>query len=262
MIHSIALLLLLALPFPTRSAPVLVEGPQPSQEEIDYAVVPPGTSRAWALLVSSVLFERNGEQHDILAGGVRSSDLQTNAKTLLERDWDIKSTDHVLQQLEWLEHGGHTAEFEKTFREYGRLNEKELDTKLSRFPDEDTRAVIKARWKHAARAAKLKGGLKGWDLARYVALCRWAFAAGYLTSGEAWKRMDKIVAEVQKSYASWEELGEVYCIGYECWRGKSSEPTVKAFDKLKSDEKSPWKTTPWKLKLVALDKPEKPVKTK
>lgn len=258
MIHALPLLFLLVQPTSMPLVTPAVQEAQPTQEELDFAVIPPGTSRAWALLVSSVLFERNGEQHDILAGAPSSKELQANVKKFLEDDWDIKTTDHVLQQLEWLEHGGHTADFEKTFREYGRLNEKELDTKLSRFEDEDDRAVIKARWKHAARAAKFKGGLKGWDQARYIAVCRWAFAAGYLTSDEAWKRMDKVLKEVQKSYTSWEELGEVYCIGYECWRGKPSEATVEAFEKLKTDEKSPWKTTPWKLKLTALDKPAKP----
>jgi hypothetical protein len=204
-----------------------------------------------------VVFERNGLAHDWLGGGKPTPEAAADAKSTLEKSWDIETTDHLLQQLEWLEHGGHVADFEKSFREVGKLSEKDLDAKAARFDDADDRAVLKARWRHAARVAKFKGGLAGWDLSRYVALCRWGYAAGYLTQEEAWKRMDKVVKDLQKAYTSWEELGEAYCIGYECWKGASNEATVKAFDKLKSAADSPWRSTPWKLKLVSLEKPEK-----
>lgn len=219
--------------------------------------VAPGSSRAWALLTSSVLFERNGYRHDLLAGAEVGAETQKKSKAILEDGWDVKKADDLLQQLQWLEHIGHRADFEKRFRELGRLSEKDIDAKVARIEDPKDRAVFKAAWTNAPRAAKLKGGVLVWDLARYVALCRWGFGAGFLTQEEAWKRIDPIARELQKAYSSWEELGEGYCIGHACWRPATNDETVKAFEKLKTSESSPWKTTPWKLKLVALDKPEK-----
>jgi hypothetical protein len=86
---------------------------------------------------------------------------------------------------------------------------------------------------------KLKAGLLGWDDSRYVALCRWGYAAGYLTEEEAWKRMNDAVIVLQKSFASWEELGEVYCIARDCWNPGPNEETWKAFEELKTEESSP-----------------------
>jgi hypothetical protein len=222
-------------------------------------LVAAGTSRAWALLACSVLFERNGSSHDLLAGGKRSPEAVAAAKSLLEKDWDITKAGDLLEQLEWLEHRGHRAEFEKDFRELRGLTEKQVDDRVARFPDVGDREVVKARWRNAPRAAKLKGGLVGWDLARYVALCRWGYAAEYLSETEAWKQMNNVVNDLQKAYKSWDELGEAYCIGRDCWRPGTNKETVDAFERLKSAENSPWKSTPWNLKLAPLDKVQKPV---
>ncbi len=226
------------------------------------AQVTPGTSRAWALLGSSVLFERNGDRHDLLAGVERASPKLGGIKAMLEDDWDIKTRDHLLQQLEWLEHRGHRSDWEKHFRDYGGMSEKEVDARVTRIVEESDRIKWKALWRNSSRAAKLKGGVLAWDLGRYVALCRWGHAAGYLTQEEAWKRMDVVVKDLQKAYTSWEEFGTAYCIGYDCWRPGKGEETEKAFERLKTSDTSPWKTTPWKQKLVSLEKVEKVVEKK
>jgi hypothetical protein len=230
------------------------------EDPLPEAVVSPGTSRAWALLASSVLFERNGARHDMLAGADNATLKPGEIKSMLKDSWDIETRGHLLEQLEWLRTGGHRAAWEKHFRDYGGMSEKEIDARSRRIEAEEDRVIWKTLWKNASRAAKFKGGLIGWDLARYVALCRWGYAAGYLTQEEAWKRMDPVVKDLQKAYTSWEELGEAYCIGYDCWRPGKGESTEKAFERLKTADDSPWKTTPWKLKLVSLEKPEKPPK--
>lgn len=248
------LLVLVVAPWP---APSTVVAPAVREEPVADAVVAAGTSRAWALLASSVLFERNGARHDLLAGVEHGSAKLGEIRPMLEKSWDIETKDHLLQQLEWLLHRGHRADWEKHFRDYGGMSEKEVDARIERIADEEDRVVWKTLWKNSSRASKLKGGLLGWDLARYVALCRWGYAAGYLTQAEAWKRMDAATKDLQKAYTSWDELGLAYCIGYDCWRPGKGAETEAAYERLKTAEDSPWKTTAWKLKLVSLEKPEK-----
>lgn len=255
-----AALVLLLVPHPSAAPAPLAVAAQ-TAPEADVAAQP-GTARAWALLASSVLFERNEYRHDLLAGVERASPKLGEIKTMLKDSWDIETREHLLEQLEWLQHGGHRDAWEKHFRDYGRMSEKEVDARIERIEDEEDRVQWKTLWKNASRAAKSEGGVLAWDHARYVALCRWGYAAGYLSQEEAWKRMDGIAKELQKAYTSWEEFGEAYCIGYDCWRPGKGEETEKAFERLKTSETSPWKTTPWKQKLVPLDKPEKAAEKK
>ena len=74
--------------------------------------------------------------------------------------------------------------------------------------------------------------------------------------------MDVVVKDIQKAYTSWEEFGTAYYIGYDCWRPGKGEETEKAFERLKTSDTSPWKTTPWKQKLVSLEKVEKSAEKK
>ena len=94
-----------------------------------------------------------------------------------------------------------------------------------------------------------KTGLLAWDLSRHIALCRWGYACGYITEAEAWDRIFPIAQKMQAAYRSWEDLNEGYCLGREYWKGEADEATRKAFEKLKTSDDSPWKTTSWKLKL-------------
>lgn len=140
---------------------------------------------------------------------------------------------------------------------FSKMSEKDLQKHVSKLVDAEEQELARTLWKHAPRVLNSKGGLTAWDHARFVALCRWGFAAGYLTEAEAWKKIEPIARDLQKVYGSFEELGEFYCIGRECWRPGKNATTEAALEKLKTDASSPFRTTPWKLKLVKLDKPEK-----
>jgi hypothetical protein len=224
----------------------------------DDATVTPGTPRAWALLTCSVLFERNGARHDLLGGVTIDAKSVEEARKLLADWWGIENAGQLEHQLEWLEHEGHRKDFAKDFAAIGKLSDSAFEQRLAaKDVDEDERLRLKAIRKHSPRVKTWKAGLLGWDYSRYVALCRWGHAAGFASEEDAWKRMNKVIVLLQKSYKSWDELGEVYCIGRDCWNPGPNAETWKAYESLRTQESSPWRTTPWDVKLTALEKPPK-----
>lgn len=219
--------------------------------------VEPGTSRAWALLTCSVLWERNHFTHDQLAGFTIDAKTKAEAIRVLKDDWYIETYDDLMKQLDWVRREGHRKEWEKWTKELGKLSAQELENRLKRLESEDDRTATRIFWTAAPRVAKLKSGLLGWDLSRYVSACRWAYGAGLITEPVMWELIEPVAKQIQKAYSSWEELGLAYCAGRELFRPGKNADTEAAFETLKTGEKSPWKTTAWNLKLVKLDKPEK-----
>ena len=252
----ILLVLLLFILAPLRSP---IDTPKPAERETLAAEVKvePGTARAWVLATSAILIERNSGRHDVLAGMTVDAKSVPIIKKMLEDDWDIKKSADLEQQLEWVATIGHRGDYMKRFQDMAKLNENELENRLKRIETSDDREVMRAIWKNAKRALKPKGGVSSWDYTRFVSLCRWGYAVGYLTEAAAWKHLDRIAKDIQKAYASWEDFGEGFCIARECFRPGDNADTLAAYEKLKTDKNSPWKLTPWNQKLVKLDKPEK-----
>jgi hypothetical protein len=210
-------------------------------------VVEPGTPKAWALLACSVLFERNGYRHDTLGAGPATKENVVKVRKLLDEWWEVKSAKDLASTLTWLDKEGHRADFEKFGRQLGKLSARELEKKLDAAKDDDDRASMKFAAENWPRTGKKS--ILGWDLGRYVGLCRWGYAAGYLTEDEAWQRIMPVAERLQKTFTSWEDLAENFCLGREFWKPGDNEDTLKASEKLSKDEKSPWKTTPWALDL-------------
>ncbi len=242
-------------------APTANNAPIASREDAatsDDASVTPGTPRAWALLTCSVLFERSGARHDLLGGVPKGAKSAEDARKLLADWWDIETAGQLEYQLEWLEHEGHGKDFAKDFAAIGKLSDRAFEQRLAaKDVDEDERLRLKAIRKHSPRVKTLEGRPVGLGLFQIRGALRWGHAAGFVSDEDAWKRMNKVIVLLQKSYKSWDELGEVYCIGCDCWNPGPNEETWNAYESLLSQESSPWRTTPWDLKLTPLEKPPK-----
>ncbi|MBL8857107.1 MAG: DUF1266 domain-containing protein [Planctomycetes bacterium] len=238
--------------------PVPLDTPPDSKTPpMNDAALEAGTSRAWALLPSAILFERNGMSHVLLGGGQRDAKYVATVKAMLNDSWEIKTEDDLITQLEWLKSEGHRKAFTRRFKEVAKLSEKDLEKSLAKLKDDAERANARTEWNNAKRALALKGGVIAWDYARAIALCRWGYAAGMLSEEDVWKRVEPFAKELQAAYASWEEMNEAFLIGREAWHPGGNAETVAAYEKLAKSESSPFKSTPWNLKLVKLDKPEK-----
>ena len=237
------------------AALVLAFSQQKAPAPVDVAVEP-GTPQAWMLLSSSVLFERNQDRHDLLAGEPAGPGATEKAKKLLEEWWSVETRADLLDKLVWLEKEGHRKSFDELAKKFGKSSGPDLEKKLSKLFEDDRKQAEFAA-KNASRLGSKS--ILAWDLGRYVALCRWGYGAGYLTEAEAWERMLPVARKLQKTFSSWEELGGNFCDGREFWSPGENEETKQAFERLRTSETSPWKSTRWDVKLDL--KPAKAAKT-
>ena len=79
--------------------------------------------------------------------------------------------------------------------------------------DANTAHSVEMVQKYAAQLGSKS--LLGFDLCRYVAVCRWGCLCGYLTEDEAWDKIMPVAAKLQATFSSWKELGQNYLIGRE-----------------------------------------------
>ena len=81
----------------------------------------------------------------------------------------------------------------------------------------------------AHRADFPKGGIKAWDIARYVNNTAQGYAAGYLTKEEGDARLAPLWAMAHQHYSSWDEYWKGYNMGRKFWGGDKENDA--AFDK-------------------------------
>lgn len=209
--------------------------------------------KIWALAASAMLAEGNNEPHVLLARE-RSEEYIQAYRRLLDQSWGIKGRSDLLSNLGWLEQGGHRAEFEQMGAQIDELDEAQYNAVLAKYqdyPDTYQRIVVVRKY-HRILGAK---SILAWDFCRYINLCRWAYIAGYITEDEAWAKIIPIARQIQKSFSSWQEMGEDYLIGREFWSytesQRSGEKYRNIYQKLVSDASSPWHYSAWNLNLEA-----------
>ncbi|MBI5191524.1 MAG: DUF1266 domain-containing protein [Nitrospirae bacterium] len=217
--------------------------------------VPPGTPEAWGLACSALLTERNRERHDLLAGNKSTDSNIEIERRVLSSWWGIKSRGDLNKTLKWLEEEGHRADFEKIGRAVAPLSDSRFAELIKQFEGEvDVVNKLKiAREYYGKLGTK---SLIGWDYARYVFLCRKGYLIGYLSEEEAWNRIAMAATTLQRTFGSWEELGENYLIGRSFWSYEQTQHAGSLFrddyQKLLSDPQSPWRLNPWDISLSSM----------
>jgi len=206
--------------------------------------------RAWALAASALLTERNGELHDHLAGSHLSAKAAEDARRLLREWWDVTDRATLLDSLAWIQNTGHREKFARTGKHLAALRPAERRAiETERRNDVDYNQMLGVVELHYARLGPKS--LIGWDFSRYISVCRWGYAAGYLTESEAWTRIIPAARIIRHTFGSWRELGENYLIGRQFWSPEEHVRTGhryrQAFDRLLADRNSPWNRVPWKV---------------
>ena len=206
--------------------------------------------RAWALAAAALLTERNGEFHDRLAGSHLTAREAEQARRLLRQWWGVNDRASLLDSLGWIQKTGHREKFARTGKQLAALTPDErraLDAK--RRNDVDFNQMLGVVEMHYARLGAKS--LIGWDFSRYISVCRWGYAAGYLTESDAWSRIIPAARIIRQTFNSWRELGENYLIGRQFWSPDEHVRTGQfyrqAFDRLLADRNSPWNRVPWKI---------------
>ena len=92
----------------------------------------------------------------------------------------------------------------------------------------------------------------GWNYPRAINLARWGYVAGYLQEGEAWSYILSAAEHLQKTFSSWQELGQAYLDGRAKWYTRLvayRRQAEYAYRVLVADQDSPWRKYPWNLDL-------------
>jgi len=213
---------------------------------------PVTSAQGWALGCSAVLIERNHGWHDTLSPEQISEKSVRDELKLLSRWWDVRTKKELLDSLEWLEQGGHRKGFEKTGELVAQMSDEEFLELLEQ--NKDNKDKIN-KYETARKYYKQLGnkGLKGWDFARYICLCRWGYHAGFLNEQEAWGKIMPVAMDLQKTFDSWEDLGKNYLIGRSYWSYEEQEEDgykiQDAFQRLVDMKSSPWNIYKWDMDL-------------
>ncbi len=224
---------------------------EPSSEPFP-GFVKPGTPHSWALAASAVLCDYNGMRDDLLAGMSVTSENAGAEKTALVQWWSIHSRDDLLAALEWLDQEGHRKTWDDEAAYLASLSQAQLQQVQSEAAkDPETKHQIEMVLKYAPTLGSKS--LKGWDLSRYICLCRWGYLCGYLDEEEAWKHIMPVAAKLQATFSSWKELGENYLIGREFWSyeetKRSGDAISRVYQGLVDNSYGPWQFNKWDMDL-------------
>jgi hypothetical protein len=126
---------------------------------------------------------------------------------LLSQWWSVQDRSSLLNTLDWLQFAGHREDFEKLGRQVDPLSDtqfKKAETaiaaKLALAGDGNGVTPFEvARKYHRSLSGK---SLLGWDLIRYIALCRWGYLVGYLSEAEAWDHIMPAALRLQQTFGS------------------------------------------------------------
>lgn len=214
--------------------------------------VKPGSPNAWALATTAIIFEVNGESQELLAGEMVTPESEKGGKQLLANWWDVKNRDDLLEGLEWLQYTGHRAEFERLGHQVDAMSDQQFMTALAEDrangQGSSRLAVVRQNYRQLGQR-----GILGWDLIRYVSLCRWGYLAGYLSEADAWKHIFPAALQLQQFFTSWQDLQTNYLIGREFWSPaqtqKDGDKFRAVYDRFIRDPGSPWNVNPWSMNL-------------
>ncbi len=213
---------------------------------------PTKEQKLWALATCAVLTESNRMRHDLLGGCERTAEEAERQQKSLAEWWDVHNRDDLLKTLKWIEHGGHRQQFDKivaVLAEGTLAQLKEVQERCETDQAKFNRVLIALKFGKEFGAKSIAA----WDYDRYVALCGWAYVAGYLSEEEAWQRIMPAARLLQKTFNSWEDLGKNHVTGREFWSWQQTQArgalTRQCYNKLLTDKTSPWVQLKWNLEL-------------
>jgi hypothetical protein len=222
--------------------------PTPLQATPGEGLVAPGTPQAWALATTAMLSRVNGRRDDSLGGEPPTPKALEVWRRTLVKWWDVHDAEELRQTLDWLQYHGHREEFEQIGRALSTRTPEQRAALVARADPERQQLIALVEANYTSLGSK---GIVAWDYVRYIAVCRWAYLAGYLSSEDAWARIMKAALVLQASFGSWQEMADNYMIGRQFWTGRpeSDSDMLGAIQKLLTEADSPWKLNSWNMKL-------------
>lgn len=209
--------------------------------------------QSWALACSAILFVKNHNDCNSLAGSPITGASRAKQKFDLNQDWHIYNKQDLRRRVENLVSDSEHYSFSRMGEMVTALSKEEFATyegSLDRQPELLNRARI-ARQYYRQLGAK---GISGWDLSRAINVCRFAYLAGFVDEKEAWALIAPVARKIQATFSNFEELGQNYLIGRKFWNQTETHNAGSDFDiallELKHFKSSPYKKQPWNLQLT------------
>jgi hypothetical protein len=147
------------------------------------------------------------------------------AKATLADYWDIHNTAELEKSLTWLLEEGHQAQYaqyRRVLAENGGAGADIAAIDLAKYKLSKTDipglTFIKTNY-----TAFSDGGIKAWDIARYINNICVAYQAGYLSRGEAMVWLKKAPQVVQSQYKDWKTYFNDFLLGRQFWGGAESD---------------------------------------
>ena len=221
--------------------------------QYDFAHKPSTLAQQWAIACAAQLSQRNRQGIYSLTGERPNQKNRADHLVHLRKDWQINSHDDLLKVLRWLE----TSGFNQDWLAYTKMTNREglgeeigsLVGAISNKTDMEHRLKVV----HEYGASLGDRGILAWDLCHYIALCRWGCLVGLLGEKEAYQLIMPAAARLQKTYGSWNQMGDEYLIGRKFCTvgdGKEDEESYNEVDLfLFTCKSSPWVYLPWATKL-------------
>lgn len=203
----------------------------------------------WALAVPGILTTLNGHDHTMLGGGPLSADARRSRTEALQRDWQVNNRGELLDMLGWLAREGHRKELNDICALDLALHQR-LGKHGALEDIIDDPSVLQAVYftrRHRDRISTRS--LLAWDMARLISIAGWGYHAAWIREGEAWSYILAAAQAVQRSYTSWEELGQHHLLGRELWAGVWEGRFARCLLTLLQDASSPWRALPWNVDL-------------
>ncbi len=206
---------------------------------------PTREQEAWALAASAIAATANQEGTSTLA-----ENSPARAREILALGWNVRSRDDLYRALDELDEGQEREMFNKLGRRTSTMSDADFEKWVGRVTPFQANALRVAREYYPTYQFQ---SLIGWDYARYINVCRWAVAAGYITPEEAWPMVMNAARTLQMTFGSWQELGANYLAGRKFVPpngvGVPIMSVQQAYNWLISASASPWQRIPWNLPL-------------
>jgi hypothetical protein len=202
-------------------------------------------SRLWALAVPGILTQLNQHDHAVLGGASPSLEAAQDRAAVLQRDWDAADRAGLHKSLDWLAREGHRREFNDICALDQDITARlePWDTVETAIDDKDVLGKIHFTRRHRERIGTRS--LLAWDMVRLITIAGWGYVAGMISEDEAWSYVIPAAQAIQRSYASWDELGKHHLLGREFWSGGWEGRFARCCLALFDDPASPWRTLLW-----------------
>lgn len=208
--------------------------------------------KKWAIAPSTNINIRNYGRYNVMGGDYRDIGSVLAVKKALENSWGIYNRDDYFRILEWLRNEGHT----KLYRTIESQISPEVFKQMQDMVKQGKELPFKVKFVISNKEVLKDKGLIAWDYCRITQVTGWSYVAGYITIEEAYDICMEAARVLQKTYTSWEDMSEHYMKGYEFWSEQDrNDKTTETYYRSKinqyilTDEKSPFNTLPWNLKL-------------